>query len=282
MLVVTVSDWTVSARPAAAHEFRLALVTHGAATTAEPGSDGRDVLDGFRLAIDRSPDVSHPPGVDAGDHLGGVDVDISVINGTRAASAAKAVADQAAAGLTAVVVIAPEPTTRAVTAALAGSRVLVVTATGPGGADRAHAGSLHLTQRPGPPFDSAAAEEIALAFRQARGRDLSASAALGYDAARLLDVAIASAGSSVEDLDAVVAAGAVADDVLVSTDAAAPDLSSSNRPRGLRPSAAAGSRTPVRDWLAPALVLAAAGALVAALRLRHATRRRRAPDRATP
>ncbi len=45
------------AQGARAHEFALALVS-----AAQGDAVGRDVVDGFRLAVEESPDVSHPPG----------------------------------------------------------------------------------------------------------------------------------------------------------------------------------------------------------------------------
>ena len=184
--------------------------------------------DGFRLAVDQSPDVSHPAGADAGDHLGGVDVEISVIDATEVAGAAEAV-KQLATGLTAVVVIASDPIARAVTTEFAGSPVLVVTADGAGASAPAGAGALHLRQRSEPQLRSAVAADVAAAFQQAYGRDLSAAAALGYDAGRLLDAAIARADDGVEDLESVVAAASAVNDVLVSSDAAANDRAVTER-----------------------------------------------------
>lgn len=274
VLVLTFSAGTGGARPALAHEFRLALVTP-ASGTANTGLSGTDVRDGFRLAVDRSPDVSHPAGADAGDHLGGVDVDVSVIEGTEAAGAAEAVKEELDAGLTAVVVIASAPTARAVTTELEGFPVLVVTATGAGASAPADAGALQLRQRPGPPFESAVAVDVAAAFEQAYGRDLSASAALGYDAGRLLDAAIAGADGGVEDLGSVVAAGSAVDDVLVSADAEAPDRTTAEPAPAALPAAAADSGTG-RLWPILAVGAVAVLALLTALLGWRASSRRRA------
>ena len=218
--VVVTTVWSpVGARPALAHEFALALVT----PTSDSANDlnGSDVIDGFRLAVDQSPDVSHPAGADAGDHLGGVDVDVSVIDGAEAAEAAEAVKQQLATGLTAVVVIAADRTARAVAKELEGSSVLLVTADGAGASAPSDAGALHLTQGSAPPFESGAAADAASAFERAYGRELSAASALGYDAGRLLDSAVARADAGVEDLDSVVAAASEVDDELVSSDVSA-------------------------------------------------------------
>ena len=257
VLVLTSLGWVGGARPAMAHEFRLALVTPAPGADAT-GLSGGDVRDGFRLAVDRSPDVSHPAGADAGDHLGGIDVDVSVIDGTEAAGAAEAVEQQLDDGLTAVVVVASAPTARAVATALEGSSVLVVTATGAGAGAPPGLGALQLRQRPGPPFQSAAAADVADAFEQAYGRSLSASAALGYDAGRLLDAAVAGADDGVEDLDSVVDAGARAGDVLVSADAAAPDRAVLQRaPASSRDAAGSGADRVVAGTVAVLALLAA-------------------------
>jgi len=38
-------------------------------------------MEGFQIAVDQSPDVSHPEGIEGGDHLGSMDVVFVVING---------------------------------------------------------------------------------------------------------------------------------------------------------------------------------------------------------
>lgn len=145
-LVLTLLGWPGGARPALAHEFALALVTPTSGTSNQV-LDGSDVVDGFRLAVDQSPDMSHPPGAEAGDHLGGIDVDVSVVDGMRASDAAEADRQQVAAGLTAVVVIAADSTARAVATELEGSPVLLVTTAGAGASAPPDRGDLRLLQR---------------------------------------------------------------------------------------------------------------------------------------
>lgn len=176
--------------------------------------DGGDVRDGFQLAVDQSPDVSHPPGAEAGDHLGGIDVDITVIDGTDAAAAADTVKGQLSDGLTAVVIVAPEPTSQAVADRVDGTSTLLLLADGAGGSAPTE-GAVRLTQRTD--SVSGAAQEFAAAFERAYGRPSSPAAALGYDAGRLLDAALAGATDGVEDLASVVAAAAASSDVLVSS-----------------------------------------------------------------
>ena len=239
VVVVTTGGWAGAARPALAHEFTVALVTPTSGTPDGPG--GRDVIDGFRLAVDRSPDVSHPAGADAGDHLGGVDVGVNVIDGTAPAVAAEAIGQQRVTGLTAVVVIAADPTARAVTQELKRSPVVLVIGAGAGASSRPEGGDLLLTQRSRPPFRSGVAAGVAAAFERAYGRDLSAAAALGYDAGRLLDAAVARAEDGVEDLDSVIAAAAEVDvnDGLVSSDVAAMRRATGERTTTKAPAAAA-------------------------------------------
>ena len=225
--------WPGGARTALAHEFSLALVTPTSAT-GSPGLESRDVIDGFRLAVDRSPDVSHAPGPEAGDHLGGVDVDVSVVDGTSPTAAAAAVKQRVGAGLTAVVVIATDETARAVAKELQGSSVLLVVARGAGASFPDDVGTLQLEQVSAPTFDGAAAAEVATAYEREHGRGLSPAAALGYDAGRLLDVAVARAADGIEDLASVVAAGAEVDDELVSANVSTPRGAAAGAPSGTR------------------------------------------------
>ena len=225
-VVLTIAGWPGGVRPALAHEFSLALVTPTSGGSSA-GVDGRDVIDGFRLAVDRSPDVSHPPGPDAGDHLGGVDVEVIVIDGTKSAETVEALSQQVATGLTAVVVIATEATSRAVVEELAGSPTLLVIAEGAGASAPSGAGGVTLTQRSAPRSEGGAAGDVAAAFEREHGRTMSAAAALGYDAARLLDVAVARADDGVEDLGSVVAAASGVEAELVSSDVSVPERATS-------------------------------------------------------
>lgn len=276
MVVVTGSGWPVGGQPALAHEFTVALVTPTSAT-ANAELDGSDVTDGFRLAVDRSPDVSHAPGTAAGDHLGGVDVDVTVIDGTSATDAAAAVQQGTGSGLTVVVVVAADATARAVAQGLRGSSVLLVVARGGAAGGPADVGALQLAQRSAPGVDTAEAAEVAAAFRRAHGRPLSAAAALGYDAGRLIDVAVARADDGIEDLDSVIAAGIAVDDELVSSDVTAPEgPAAAGTADGSTTTAADGAGT---EGL-PVVVALAGGAVLLLLGvLAGARARRRWPSR---
>lgn len=233
LLVATVIGWPIGSRAALAHEFRVALVTATAGTV-----NGRDVRDGFRLAVDQSPDVSHAPGTEAGDHLGGVDVDISLIDGTHPAAAASALEQQLTAGVTVVVVIAPASTTRAVIAETEGSPALLLVGEATGASQSPVGSALRLSQKDGWASTTSDADRFVAQFESAYGRAPSSAVALGYDAGRLLDAA-AGAADGVEDLRSVVAAAAGNADVLVSsaltevpTKPSGPDMASSPEARG--------------------------------------------------
>ena len=93
--------------------------------------------------------------------------------------------------------------------------------------DGASAGSdisdFHLTQRSAPSVQSRVAADVAAAFECAHGRESSPAAALGYDAGRLLDAAVAGSDAGIEDLDSVVAAASEVNDELVSSEVSAPE-----------------------------------------------------------
>jgi len=78
LLVIGALVWVVfSATPALADEFVVGIVV-GQTTSDMPDST---FMDGFQLAVDQSPDVSHPAGVEGGDHLGSMDVVMVAVEG---------------------------------------------------------------------------------------------------------------------------------------------------------------------------------------------------------
>lgn len=269
LLVTAVLGWPGGSSPALAHEFTLALVTP-TAESSRSGVDGPEVLDGFRLAVDQSPDVSHPPGADAGDHLGGVDVDIRLVDGSDAAAAARAVEEQVADGLTAAVVIAGEPTSAAVAARVEGTPTLLLVAHGAGAGAAPGAGDIRLRQRTGATSDAAAAAAFTAAFERVHGRAPSPAAALGYDAGRLLDAAVGGADQGAEDPDSVIAAAATSGAALVSSDVIVPAKASAEQSEPASPSASGDAGTAAL----PLLATAAAGVLLTLLAGRRLTRRR--------
>ncbi|MCL1594592.1 MAG: hypothetical protein M3132_09595 [Actinomycetia bacterium] len=67
---------TLNLTEALADEFEVAIVI---SPTAD-GAEASDFLNGFQLAVDQSPDVSHPPNTEGGDHLGSMDVVFAVVD----------------------------------------------------------------------------------------------------------------------------------------------------------------------------------------------------------
>jgi hypothetical protein len=199
-----------------AHEFALAVVS---APSAPEDATGRDVIDGFRLGVEDSPDVSHLPGEEAGDHLGGVDVDVKVIEASG--DEVSEVGDAVATGVSVVVVLGvSSETALAVADALAGSGVLVVDAgpeplTAPPGSS----GRLRLHDRGtgAVGHGSAAGAKFVAAFDRRFGRPATEWAARAYDAARLLDVSLLELGADLRDVEALAAAANASGDLVRST-----------------------------------------------------------------
>lgn len=70
--------WMMSAAsPASADEFVIGIVVESSASD----SDISAFMEGFQVAVDQSPDVSHPPGEEGGDHLGSMDVSMIIVGG---------------------------------------------------------------------------------------------------------------------------------------------------------------------------------------------------------
>lgn len=268
----------VLAPGARAHEFSLALVS---TTSAEGDAIGRDLVAGFRLAVDESPDVSHPPGTEAGDHLGGVDVDIRVIEAAGARTAG--VREAVAAGASVVVVLGTSSeAAAAVGPALAGTDVLVVDAgPEPPTAPPGSAGLLRLRDQGGEGTGSSvAAVRFASAFEQRHGRPASEWAARGYDAARLLDISLGRLGADSRDVEAMATAANASADLVRSTVVASlaspQDGPSAPPPAAKRP--LFGPGTAVAGTVALAAVLLAVTAYGRRRRRSAAQRRSRAFD----
>lgn len=151
-------------------------------------------MDGFRLAVDQSPDVSHPPGEDAGDHLGAVDVELIVVEDAaqpdvalRAAldlieqqGVAIIIADLPAAVLETIF----DPITQSETVLIATSSTddteFPATARFFGMEVQGDVNGRFLQND----------EAFMAAFREAYGQTPSYAAARGYLAARLIDIAV--------------------------------------------------------------------------------------------
>ena len=162
--------------PASAHDFRLVLVRSDEPTSIEAQR-------GFRLAVDQSPDVSHPEGEDAGDHLGGVDVNLTEIQAGPAA--AREVDDAIRGGASVVVLLVDDADIAGGVSKIARERKVVLVM--PLGAPSSPApGSIVLRSRAAaegePPYQAFAND-----YTESAGAPPTADAVSGYDAGLLID-----------------------------------------------------------------------------------------------
>lgn len=246
----------LAAPPAMAHEFEVVVVT---GDTAEAADAGR----GFRLAVDQSPDVSHPPEEAAGDHLGGVDVDIVSVQ-AGSPSSGDEVGARLDTGASAVVVMASGPSADAAVfaAVTRGKLVLVIDTTSSAKAARGQ-----IVLRPDGRTDERRRARFAAAFTAASGSGPTDAATLGYDAGTLLDGVVRRLGEDLApgaDLDG--ATRAAADELVSARLDAVPDT-----PRTAPPAPDPRPSTDRRrvGLLLAAAVLIAGTATVAMHRRRH-------------
>lgn len=252
-----------AASPAWGHEFGLALVVD---TTGATGPAGVDARDGFRLAVDESPDVSHTPGEEAGDHLGGVDVEIVAVEpaGTPAATVERVRAALEGGASVVVMLAAPDPTVAAVSAGLGAGEVVLLNAGGgpPSTGSPPPAGVLAVRDREPGGVNGNGAERFDRSFLARYGRPPSVWAQRGYDAARVLDLAVARLGPHARDTAAVAGVANASGALLRSRVIASPP-------------APGPSATPARGLGRPAVILTAGSVLLGALLVALARRRRR-------
>lgn len=198
-----------AAPPASAHEFTVVVVS---ARSAESVDAGR----GFRLAVDQSPDVSHAPGADAGDHLGGVDVELVAVDGGEDSGTADRVGDLLDEGASAVVVLLVPSAADAIAAAAA-ERDKLALVVADGGPSRIRNESLLLRPRDAGNVDEVGVAAATTAFREAFGTESTPAALLGYDAGRLLDVSVARVGHMLRPTEPLIAAALAGDAELTSS-----------------------------------------------------------------
>lgn len=194
-----------SPHEAGAHEIGVTLAIPR--TSQDSRADAAAVVDGLRLAIDQSPDVGHAPGSDAGDHLGGVDVVLIVLENMSGEEVGVSVREATVDGASVVVVVGDAATVAAVAEEIPPeSGFLIAVLRGPGDVDTSLPGAvLRQTSADDPEAAGAFREDFVAAY----GRDPSDSAAIGYDVGQLLDVLIEETGDGVPDrasLDEVAAA----------------------------------------------------------------------------
>lgn len=179
-----------AAPPAFADEFAVGILLDSA------NSDSTDstFMDGFQLAVDQSPDVSHPPGAEGGDHLGSMDVILIVVdNATRPEEFLAAAVDLIEREGVAIIVADVSPD---VLAALFGpiteSEAMLIVMSDTGGAEFSATRSFFaapeqdglevLLTDQNPTFEDA--------FVSAYSLSPSASATRGYLAGRLVDISV--------------------------------------------------------------------------------------------
>ena len=214
-----------AAPPAAAHKVGVVVV-------APPGST---TFEGFRLAVDQSPDVSHPPGSRAGDHLGGVDVDVTLVEArSRPADAGRRAARAVRSGARLVVVLAPPSVASELVPRVRIDGTLIVVA-GRRAAlpkDRALPVVL-LSRRPSRSVNRERLARFEQAFARRHASTPGPAARRGYDAARLLDRILARRGDGPYSDPALSMAVTRAEDTLLSATATVVPAASKREVAGL-------------------------------------------------
>ena len=216
--------WTVlGGVPALAHEFTVGILLDPNETRSAA------FMKGFQLAVDQSPDVSHPPGVEGGDHLGSIDVVMEVRDGAKRpdqfVAAALRLIDRN--GVPIIVADVSLDALAALQGPVADMETVLIAMAGPAEVDvpaarfffavdpQAGAGLLLNDRKP----------RFARAFRAAYGRQPSAAAARGYIAGRLVDIGVEATDEDPYDertlIPALVAATTIAESELESEGKAA-------------------------------------------------------------
>ncbi len=195
--LISIVGWVLLApTPVFAHEFKVGILL---APAADGTTEKASFMDGFRLAVDQSPDVSHPPGEEGGDHLGAVDVELIVVEDAAEPDAARrAVLDLVERqGVVLIVADLPDAALEAILDPVATSETLLIGRSSMNGANfpatlrffnmgeqqEGLNGSFLLPDEP-----------LTATFREVYGYDPSAAATRGYLAARLIDIAVETTG----------------------------------------------------------------------------------------
>lgn len=263
--------------PVAAHELGAVLVVPARAEGA-----GGSALEGFRLAVDQSPDVSHPPGAAAGDHLGGIDVDLTVVRSRDSGAVARDVGRAVSGGARVVVVLrrARAERDRQLTSEIVrrlgpSSPLIVVAGTRATLPAKLAVPVVLLGDRPPARIQRARLARFELRFTRRHRSAPDRAARTGYDAGRLVDRLLARIGEGPFRAAAIGAAVPEADRALIATTAR---IARADRERG---DASASRLKGAGGGAAPVAAIAAAGSAgaVVALLLVHLTRRRRSARR---
>lgn len=253
----------LASTPAAgAHEVGLVVV-------ADADTAGK-AIDGFRLAIDQSPDVSHAPGPDAGDHLGGIDVDVTVVE-RGAQLTARRVAREISSGARIVVVLPPGSDSREIVPGIRAQGTLIVVAgTRAALPEKPELPVVLLGTRPVRRVDRERAARFERVFARRYGRAPGRADRRGYDAGRLLDRVLARLGEGPFVEPALSTAVARADRALVGATASVVPAVARDDDAGM---SAGGDGIPVAAMVTAAGL--AVTLLVGSFALRLGRRRRR-------
>lgn len=229
-----------------------------------------DARRGFRVAVDQSPDVSHPPGQDGGDHLGGVDVELLSLDltgtGQQTADRTRRLVDDGAA---AVLLLTGGPAVEAVVEAASARSTLVISGTLSPPASSTDP-RIELRLKPPEQRDRVRTEAFTVAFREAHEVAPTDAALLGYDVGLLLDGLVRQVGEELRSPARVMAAVRLASSDLVASRLEVQDNGASGSEGG--PDAPT-ETSPRRAVVAAMLAVAASIAIVGAL---FARRRRQA------
>ena len=260
--------WLTAAPPAAAHEFSIVVVTSDAPSSLQARR-------GFQLAVDQSPDVSHPTGREAGDHLGGIDVDIVTVDGASPQARAARLGALLDDGAAAVVTLASGASGDELSD-VAASRGVFHVAVADRAGDATEPADVLLRPRPVGQRDEARVATATSAFTTEYGIAPTQAALLGYDAGRLLDGLVSALGESLTADDRLPAAARAAQRQLVVADAEVVAGTAAALDGADAPSPLAGRATSVRALLVAGvgLLLVGAVALVLAWRGRGGRRGR--------
>ncbi|VAW33635.1 hypothetical protein MNBD_CHLOROFLEXI01-985 [hydrothermal vent metagenome] len=186
--MVTLSWLLLAAPPAFAHEFKIGILLAS-------GEDEDAFMDGFQLAVDQSPDVSHPPGEDAGDHLGGLDVEMIVVEDARQPDTAQPAALDLIEQQEVAIIIAdlPAAAVEAIFDPVTQSETLLIATSGTDGIALPATPYFFEQEDVNGRFPQSN-EAFTTAFRAAYGQAPATAAARGYLAARLIDIAVEATG----------------------------------------------------------------------------------------
>jgi len=252
------------ATAALADEFTVGILVDS--PTSEPPDSS--FMEGFQIAVDQSPDVSHPEGVEGGDHLGSIDVVLLVADGGGSeADLVGIVTDMVDGGEVAILVVdLSDEAVETLLALLAEANIMLISMSAGGGNGFPTAVSF---------FDATGGAQALLTDRTPSFDDTYAaihngppppSAARGYIAGRLVDIAVEATDRDPFDVstlaEALATAGVpeLAEDGAIGTDNGSPAATA--QVQQAPPISPEGQGTPT--WVVGGIVAAIAVLLIGA------------------